>query len=91
MKRLFNPYTGDMRYPSDIESDPEGLLIVKPGAPIKAAKTTAQRQRKFRQRKADTEATEVRGIFAHPDDHADIKAHAGKIARRRARIAKAGA
>lgn len=30
-----------------------------------AAKTNAERQREFRQRKADTEATEVRGIFAH--------------------------
>ncbi len=47
------------------------------------AKTTAERQREFRQRKADT--PEVRGIFAHPDDHADIKAHAAKLARKRER------
>lgn len=56
------------------------------------AKTSAERQASFRQRKAtEQQATEVRGVFAHPDDHADIKAQAGKIARRRARIAKASA
>lgn len=49
------------------------------------AKTNAERQREFRQRKADTEATEVRGIFAHPDDHAEVKEAAAKIARRRAK------
>jgi len=57
------------------------------------AKTNAERQREFRQRKADTEATEVRGIFAHPDDHAEVKEAAAKIGRRRARAdrkAKAG-
>ena len=43
-------------------------------------KTNAERQREFRQRKADTEATEVRGIFAHPDDHAEVKEAAAKIA-----------
>jgi len=48
-----------------------------------AAKTNAQRQQALRDRRADT--PEVRGIFAHPDDHADIKAHAEKLARRRAR------
>jgi hypothetical protein len=48
------------------------------------AKTTAERQREFRQRKA--EAPEVRGIFAHPDDHAAVKESAAKIARRRAKI-----
>ena len=53
-----------------------------------AAKTNAERQREFRQRKADTEATEVRGIFAHPDDHAEVKEAAAKIARRRQRATK---
>lgn len=52
------------------------------------AKTNAERQREFRQRKADTEAVEVRGIFAHPDDHAEVKESAAKIARRRARNAR---
>lgn len=50
---------------------------------MSAPKTNAERQREFRQRKADTEATEVRGIFAHPDDHAEVKEAAAKIARRR--------
>jgi len=48
-----------------------------------AAKTTAQRQREFRQRKALQAAIEVRGIFAHPDDHPPIKAYAGKLRRKR--------
>ncbi len=55
---------------------------------MSAAKTNAERQREFRQRKADTEATEVRGIFAHPDDHTKVKDAAAKIARRRQRLAK---
>lgn len=48
---------------------------------MSAAKTNAERQREFRQRKADTDAAEVRGIFAHPDDHQSIKDEAAKIAR----------
>jgi len=56
-----------------------------------AAKTNAERQREFRQRKADTEATEVRGIFAHPDDHQAVKDEAAKINRRRARSVKKAA
>ena len=56
---------------------------------MSAAKTNAERQREFRARKAtEHQATEVRGIFAHPDDHADIKAYAAKLARRRDRLAK---
>ena len=55
------------------------------------AKNSAERQREFRARKAQTESTEVRGIFAHPDDHAEVKEAAAKIARRRARAAKRGA
>lgn len=55
---------------------------------MSAAKTSAERQREFRQRKADTEATEVRGIFAHPDDHQAVKDEAAKIARRRQRAAR---
>lgn len=30
---MFNPYTGTPRHPSDIASDPSGLLILEPGAP----------------------------------------------------------
>ena len=58
---------------------------------MSAAKTNAERQREFRQRKADTEATEVRSIFAHPDDHQAVKDEAAKINRRRARAAKRAA
>jgi hypothetical protein len=56
------------------------------------AKTNAERQREFRARKAtEQQATEVRGIFAHPEDHAEVKEAAAKISRRRARVAKRGA
>lgn len=47
------------------------------------AKTNAERQREFRARKAAE--PEVRGIFAHADDHAAIKEHAAKLAKRRER------
>ena len=53
-----------------------------------AAKTTAERQAAYRQRKAEQTATEVRGIFAHPEDHQAVKDAAAKIARRRQRSAK---
>jgi hypothetical protein len=53
-----------------------------------AAKTNAERQAAFRQRKAtDQQATEVRGIFAHRDDAPAIKALAEKLQRKRARLA----
>lgn len=59
---------------------------------MSAAKTNAERQRAFRERKAaEQQATEVRGIYAHPDDHAEIKEAAAKISRRRARLAKRAA
>lgn len=35
---LFNPYTGRPRHPLDIQSDPQGLAIVDPEAPLLAAK-----------------------------------------------------
>ena len=50
-----------------------------------AAKTNAERQREFRARKAGTTATEVRGIFAHADDHTTIKAYAEKVTQKRKR------
>ena len=49
------------------------------------AKTTAQRQADFRRRKAQSGEKEVRGIFAHADDHEPIKTHAAKLAKRRGR------
>ena len=36
---LFNPYTGRPRDPRDIQSDPEGILIVEPEAPLRAEPT----------------------------------------------------
>jgi hypothetical protein len=39
---LFNPYTGAPRHPSDIQSDPEGILIMEPGAQLLAARQYAQ-------------------------------------------------
>lgn len=34
---MFNPYTGKPRHPLDIQSDPGGLLILEPGAPVISA------------------------------------------------------
>ena len=55
---------------------------------MNAAKNNAERQREFRARQAEQQTTEVRGIFAHADDHTDIKAHATTLARRRERNEK---
>ena len=52
------------------------------------AKTNAERQREYRARKANLQATEVRGIFAHVDDHAALKVRAVKMAKKWAAIAK---
>lgn len=70
-----------------IEHDPRILECVL----TTTAKTNAERQRDFRQRKADTESIEVRGIFAHPDDHQAVKDEADKINRRRVRATKRAA
>jgi len=51
--------------------------------------TNAERQRAFRARKAAKAATEVRGLFAHPDDHQTVKDCAAKLAKKRAKAAKA--
>ena len=58
---------------------------------MNAAKTNAERQRAFRARKSAQTAAEVRGVFAHPDDHAEVKEAAAKIVRRRKRAAKRAA
>jgi len=47
------------------------------------AQTPAQRVAAFRARKAAAQLSEVRGIFAHADDHAAIKAAAAKINKKR--------
>lgn len=45
-----------------------------------SSKTTADRQRELRARRLSEGLTEVRGIYAKPDDHAKIKAYAKKLA-----------
>lgn len=50
-------------------------------------KTNAERQAAYRQRQAEQAAAEVRGIFAHKDDHAAIKNYAAKLAKKRAKAA----
>lgn len=54
-----------------------------------ATKTNAERQRAFRARKAAQAAAEVRGVFAHPDDHLAVKDYAAKLAKKRAKAEKA--
>lgn len=49
--------------------------------------TNAERQVAFRKRQAEQQATEVRGIFAHKDDHAALKSYAAKLAKKRAKAA----
>ena len=56
---------------------------------MNAAKTNAERQRAFRARKAAQTAAEVRGVFANLDDHQAVKDYAAKLARKRAKAAKA--
>jgi len=53
--------------------------------PASEAMTNAERQRAFRARKAGQATTEVRGLFAHPDDHQAVKDYAAKLARKRAK------
>tara|TARA_R110000868_G_scaffold249898_4_gene506380 strand:+ start:9701 stop:10135 length:435 start_codon:yes stop_codon:yes gene_type:complete len=55
---------------------------------VTTAKTSAERQAAFRARKAAAEVTEVRGIFAPPDRHDDIRTAAAKIAKRKVRAVK---
>ena len=50
---------------------------------MSAAATTAQRQAAYRARKAAAGLSEVRGIFAHPDDHPPIKKAAARISAQR--------
>jgi len=44
-------------------------------------KTNAERQDEFRKRKANASLSEVRGIFAQADHHAQIKAYAAKLSK----------
>ena len=45
------------------------------------AKTNAQKQADLRARRLAEGMTEVRGIYAKPEDHAKIKAYAKKLAK----------
>lgn len=89
---MFNPYTGTPRHPSDIASDPEGVLILEPGEPIKAApKTNAERQADLKARRIAAGLVPVTNLWAHPEDVEAIRDHAAKLARRRERAAKRAA
>lgn len=46
---------------------------------------TAKRQDAYRARKAEAGLTEVRGVWARPDDHAKIKQYADSMTKRRKR------
>ena len=37
---MFNPYTGSPRHPSDIASDPHGILLLDPEQAIRASSET---------------------------------------------------
>lgn len=50
-----------------------------------AAATNAERQEALRARRAMLGQSEVRGIYAHADDHAALKEYAKQLARLRAK------
>ena len=87
---MFNPFTGNPRHPSDIASDPEGVLIVEDlAAPMIAApKTDAERQADRRKREKAKGLEEVRGIWAPKVDHEAIKQAAAKVTAKTARRRK---
>ncbi len=86
MKTLFfNPFTGKPRHPSDIASDPEGFLIVEPGAPLMAApKTPAQRKAAERQRHREAGRVPVQ-VWVRTDYVAEARALEAKLQRRESR------
>lgn len=51
------------------------------------AQTPAERKASERQRRADAGLTRLE-VYAHPDDHAAIKAYAAKLAKKRERKRK---
>jgi hypothetical protein len=59
---MFNPYTGTPRHPSDIASDPEGILIHEDGAPLRSATASAQllEAREYNERRAFEQAAYAR-------------------------------
>jgi hypothetical protein len=55
------------------------------------AKTNAQRQADLKARRLAAGLVSLRNVWVHPDDVAAMREHAGKLARRRTRLAKRGA
>lgn len=49
------------------------------GKGAQAPKSTAERQAEYRARKADDGKTEVRGIYATPENAAKIKRYAARL------------
>jgi len=49
--------------------------------------SNAERQARFRAKKAEQECPEVRGIYAHKLDHLAIKGYAAKVTKKRAKAA----
>ena len=75
---MFDPYTGTPRHPSDITSDPEGLLIVED---IAAPKTPAQRKADERQRHKEAGRTAVT-VHVRPEYAPEVRALEAKLQRR---------
>jgi hypothetical protein len=50
---------------------------------MSAAKTSTQRSDDLRQRRAEQGLKEVRGAWAHPEDHTAVKKYAAKLTRKR--------
>lgn len=85
---LFDPNTGKPRHPSDIASDPAGLLIVDslsdPLAP--APKTDTERKRDERDRHRAQGRVPVQ-VWVRPDYVAEVRALEAKLQRRERRKA----
>ena len=80
---MFDPYTGTPRHPSDIASDPDGLLIVEDiAAPIFAApKTPAQRKAGERRRHKEAGRTAVT-VHVRPEYAPEVRVLEAKLQRR---------
>lgn len=71
---MFNPYTGTPRHPADIASDPEGLLILEPGAPVRPARTAAQQSEPVAWRYVPSDAWADMVVTTDPEKAATAKA-----------------
>ena len=54
------------------------------------AKTSAQRQAELKERRVAAGLTQVSNLWVHPDDVAEIREHAAKLAKRRERAVRRG-